>query len=116
MSATVIEIDQTKRRIRDLNDALRRGMEGGQWLITPGVVGLGPGAMAETIKAVQAFDEFSVENDPHNEHDFGSVQVMDETLFWKIDYLDNDRVYGSPDPSNPDLTERILTVMLASEY
>lgn len=116
MSATVIEIDQTKRRIRDLNDVLRKTMEGGQWLITPGVVGLGPGAMTEAVRAVQAFEEFSSDNDPYGEHDFGSVQVMGETLFWKIDYLDNDKMYGSPDPSNADLTERVLTVMLASEY
>lgn len=116
MSRTVVELDQSKARIRELNDALRREMTGGQWLLTPGVISLGQEAMMVAIKAIQSFDAFTPDNDPHGEHDFGSVQVEGETLFWKIDYLDNDREYASPDPSNADLTERILTLMLASEY
>ena len=109
-------LDQPKARIRELNDALRREMTGGQWLLTPGVIALGQEAIMAAIKAVQSFDAFTPDNDPYGEHDFGSVQVEGETLFWKMDYLDNDREYASPDPSNADLTERILTLMLASEY
>ena len=38
-----------------------------------------------------------------------------EVLF-KIDYYDRDLVYHSPDPSDPAVTQRIMAVMLASEY
>ena len=55
-------------------------------------------------------------NDPYNEHDFGSFDYKDEKIFWKIDYYDKNYQYLSEDPANPNLTNRVMTVMLASEY
>jgi hypothetical protein len=55
-------------------------------------------------------------NDPHEEHDFGSFEHAGKTIFWKIDCYDRDLNYGSPDPADPIVTARILTVMLAEEY
>jgi len=34
----------------------------------------------------------------------------------QIDSYDRNLAYHSPDPSDPKVTERVLTVMLASEY
>ena len=62
------------------------------------------------------FENFTPENDPYYEHDFGSFEHEGKTIFWKIDCYDRDRNYGSPDPADPSVTMRILTVMLAEEY
>jgi len=35
---------------------------------------------------------------------------------FKIDYYDKDLNFHSPDPADPTVTERIITIMLADEY
>jgi hypothetical protein len=66
--------------------------------------------------AVAGFDTFTVENDPYGEHDFGSVSVRGSTVFFKIDCYDRDLRYHSPDPADPAVTCRVMTLMLAQEY
>ena len=39
-----------------------------------------------------------------------------QTIFFKIDYFDKTLMYNSPDPSDPAVTERVITIMLADEY
>jgi hypothetical protein len=68
------------------------------------------------VRLVRNFDDFTNENDPYGEHDFGSVEFKGEKYFWKIDYFDESYEYGSEDPSNPLVTRRVLTLMEASEY
>jgi len=115
-------------RIRELNDAFRSkgpiwasalGLarpDRDGWYITDGVNGFGPLFALEAVGAVQRFDSFDADNDPHGEHDFGSVEVGGRRVFFKIDYYDPELRYGSPDPANPDVTRRVITIMLASEY
>ena len=50
------------------------------------------------------------------EHDFGAINFKNETYFWKIDYYDADYNYFSPDPSDPNVTNRVLTIMRGDEY
>ena len=107
----------TRHRIRDLNDGFRQGgAASGQWMLTRGVVNLGPEFTALAVNAVRAFSGFTDDNDPYGEHDFGSLNVGGEHLFWKIDYYDPTLSFGSDDPGDPARTRRIITVMLASEY
>lgn len=103
-------------RIRALNDDLRRTLTGGRLVITPGIQQLDARALRRLLQALVTYDGFTPDNDPHGEHDFGSVILEGETVFWKIDYYDSDLVYGSPDPSDPSVTTRVLTLMLACEY
>jgi hypothetical protein len=102
--------------IRTLNDTFRRTFHGGRVLITAGVQSLGEKAVREILSAVSVFDDFTEDNDPYGEHDFGSLRFGAEKIFWKIDYYDREMAYASPDAADPCVTVRILTIMLASEY
>jgi hypothetical protein len=107
---------ETTEEIRRLNDALRATFTGGKILITSGVQALGEEAKPGILILVQNYTKFTEDNDPHGEHDFGSFEFEKQKLFWKIDYYDKTCVYGSPDPSDPSQTTRVLTILLASEY
>ncbi len=37
-------------------------------------------------------------------------------IMFKIDYYDKDLNFHSPNPADPAVTERVLTIMLAEEY
>ncbi|NKX68277.1 DUF3768 domain-containing protein (plasmid) [Labrenzia sp. 5N] len=110
-------------RIRELNDLLRTTGHDGHIHITRGIATLTGYALPSILNAVRSFSDFTPDNDPHGEHDFGSVTVAGHHVFWKIDYyapnidgeLDCDG-RASEDPSNPDKTIRVLTIMLAEEY
>ena len=103
-------------RIRELNDAFRSTFRGGRIMMTPSVDELPDCVKAEALVKVATFNEFSKDNDPHGEHDFGSFELVGRKFFWKIDLYDQLCEYGSEDPSDPDKTTRVLTIMLASEY
>src|SRR5262249_32214756 len=103
-------------RIRQLNDVFRRTFVGGAVIITPGIEQLALPLRAELLRLVREFDRFEPGNDPHGEHDFGSFELGEQKIFWKIDYYDREVVCGSDDPADPTKTTRILTVMLAGEY
>ena len=102
--------------IRALNDRFRQTLQGGTVLVTAGIIALGAEAQAEIIAAVRDFDAFSPDNDPWGEHDFGSIEVAGERVFFKIEYYDLTRAMHSEDPADPSKTERVMTIMLASEY
>jgi hypothetical protein len=103
-------------RVRELNDAFRRSFSGGRVVMTAGVNALPPDVLAEALRKVRVFDEFTKDNDPHGEHDFGAFEVSGESFFWKIDCYDRAMEFGSEDPSDPAQTTRVLTIMLADEY
>ena len=103
-------------RVRVLNDNFRSTFIGGRVVMTQGADALPIDTKARVLLAVQSFNEFSADNDPHREHDFGSFEGEGETYFWKIDYYDRNLEFGSPDPADPTKTTRVLTIMLAMEY
>ena len=101
--------------IATLNDAFRRTMRGGRVLVTSGIRERWPDAAA-ILGKVRAFSDFSDDNDPYGEHDFGAFEHEGQKLFWKIDYYAPDMEHGSEDPADPEHTRRVLTVMLAGEW
>ena len=103
-------------RIRALNDKFRQNLAGGAALITPGIAALGPDGVGSIVKTIAVFDDFCHANDPHEEHDFGSFEADGTTIFFKIDYYDQNLSMHSPDPADASVTQRVITIMLAEEY
>jgi hypothetical protein len=103
-------------RIRALNDELRQNLRGGKAVMTPGIAALGPEAVQRLVRTIAVFDDFCAANDPHGEHDFGAFEFDGVGIFFKIDYYDRDLNSHSPDPADPAVTERVITIMLAEEY
>lgn len=108
--------------IAHMNDELRMRGRYGRWVFSAGVSNLPRTIQSEVIQKIRTFEDFDEHgNDPYGEHDFGKVTVdvygAPTDFFWKIDYLSAfDGNSRSPDPARNDVTQRILTVMLAEEY
>jgi hypothetical protein len=113
MTSTTVS---TAERICALNDAFRRTFVGGMIMITAGVEALPLEQRRSLLEKVRAFDAFTDDNDPHGEHDFGSIDEGGVRCFWKIDLYDRAIEISSPDPADPAVTTRILTIMRADEY
>lgn len=107
---------ENNRQIAALNDAFRTSFNGGILLMTSGIQALPEDVQVEILYKVRTFDDFTPDNDPHGEHDFGSLTVRGHQVFWKIDYYDLSMKFHSENATDPRLTNRVLTVMLAGEY
>jgi hypothetical protein len=103
-------------RIRALNDQLRQNFAEGIAVMTPGVAALGAEAVERIVKTIAVFDDFCHASDPHEEHDFGSFEADGHTIMFKIDYYDQNLSMHSPDPADPAVTQRVITIMLVEEY
>lgn len=103
-------------RIRELNDKFRQQLIGGSAVITTGVAALGREFVDRVVRTIAIFDDFHHDNDPHAEHDFGAFEIEGHALFFKIDYYDSKMTWHSPNPADPAVTHRVITIMLAEEY
>jgi hypothetical protein len=108
--------DNRRRKIRDLNDELRVHHRGGIVVITPGIAALGASTVCRIAAAIAGFRTFDADNDPYGEHDCAVMTVEGVRIIWKVDYYDLRRQFHSSDPSNPEVTRRVLTIMRADEY
>jgi Protein of unknown function (DUF3768) len=102
-------------QIRALNDRLKQNFSEGTAVMTAGVASLGAEAVARIVKTIAVYDDFCRANDPFEEHDFGSFEADGHTIFFKIDYYDKNMELPSPDPDDPKVTQRVITIMLAEE-
>lgn len=124
---TTLDLDPVREAalIAAQNDAFRHSILGnppvadapqGQFVMTRGVASLGPDAQLELTRRVAAFDGFNTDSDPQGWHEMGVIEFEDTTVWFKIDFYDVDYQYGSPEPSDPEQTRRVLTLLLPSEY
>ena len=84
--------------------------------VTAGIASLPIEDRAAIMARVRSFDEFTPDNDPYGEHDFGAFDHQRHRIFWKIGAYDRDLRFGSPDPADQAMTRLVLTIMLAQEY
>jgi hypothetical protein len=103
-------------RIREVNDRFRKTFQGGRICCTPGVCALLVPDQISILSMIQNYNLFDENNDPYGEHDFGALTVSDVRIYFKIDYYDCSLCFHSPDPSDPLVTERVMTIMLCDEY
>lgn len=109
------------QQIAQQNDAFRRGDPNipGIRVITAGLdqllkqLDIPQGQLAQTVAD---FDDFTEQNDPHAQRDFGAFEFHQHKLFWKIDAYNADYSMGSDDPADLSRTNRVLSIMLAEEY
>ena len=104
-------VNETSAKIAAITDEHRRSMEG--CTVTRGVSAMGED-VNEIFVRVRDFTEFNEDNDPYGEHDFGSLEIHGQRIFWKIDYYDEDLKYWC-DPLDSKC-RRVVTIMLAEEY
>lgn len=109
-------LDENVQKVRTLNDNLRIHRLGGAVVITAGIAGLGASKINRIIAAITTFDGFNEDNDPHGEHDCAVMTIEGVKIIWKIDYYDLSRRFLSPDPTDINVTSRVMTVMRADEY
>ena len=117
-------------KIALLNDELRKSLTDGKIfkaeskdkvLITRGASkfinnNLSSVGRMKFLNNVALYTNFTEDNNPYGERDFGNFMYQKEKIFWKIDYKDNSMMYHSPDASDPSQTIRVLTIMKASEW
>ena len=110
-------LEAHRRKIRLLNDLLRETFITGRVVLTSGIRSLTEQQQSEAITAVREFSNFTKDNDPHGEHDFGAILLKGGTkIFWKIDCFDKSMQWASANPANEAITARVLTIMLTDEW
>ena len=102
--------------IAALNDQLRTTGSGGRIVTTAGLQARGKPYVALALAAVAAFEAFDADNDPRGEHDAAMLEVGQDSVLFKIDYYDLSLTAHSPNPADPAVTERVMTVMMAEDY
>ena len=99
-----------------LNDKFRKSFIGGEVLLSAGIAAMSSEDKANIISMVQNFNDFTPSNDVYGEHDFLSIDYKGNKIFAKIDYYDLNYEFMSENPANPDITNRVLTILLSCEY
>ena len=102
--------------IAKLNDDFRKSFIGGEVLLSAGIAAMSSEDKANIISMVQNFNDFTHSNDVYGEHDFLSIDYKGNKIFAKIDYYDLNYEFMSENPANPDITNRVLTIMTVYEY
>lgn len=99
--------------IRALNDAARSTFTGCLVVLTPTFEKLPLTTKTHLLKSVREFTDFDEVRD--TEHRFGVINYQGQEYFFHMAYQDLTLQVHSPDPANPRVTRRVLTVGVSSE-
>ena len=102
------------QNIRKKNDQLRQQIPlvpmPHKFMMTSSVASLPEKQKFALFSKVANFNDFNEDNDPHGEHDFGTIFQDGEKYFWKIDYYDDDYQFHKEDGN------RVILLMHARDY
>lgn len=124
MTHEELTASMTTMAIAQQNDQFRKAIIGGRDPLTPkgrvvvtaAVAAKGLEFELAAARAVAEDTTFTEDNDPHGDRTFGTVEVMGEAVWWKIDLYDEAYEWGSSDPANKAVTHRVLTILFPSDY
>ncbi len=88
----------------------------GRVLMTHGLREQSEDFQRELITKTITFEAFDVDSDPYGWHEMGVIEVGETTIWFRIDLYDVNYEYGAGDPTDPDKTRRVMTLLLPSEY
>ena len=74
-------------------------------VLTRGIADTFENKLEELFERIRTFDAFTPDNDPWEEHDFGSFEFCGKKVFWKIDDYDGEQGL-----------QLVFTILLADEY
>lgn len=100
-----MELSETARRYDRLRKSIPFIRPPDALVVTGGLAAMFPDDLPSILMRVKEFNEFTEDNDPWREHDFGAFEYKGEKLFFKID-----------DYNGNEGHDLVLTVMLASDY
>ncbi len=92
LSTSASDKQDATKRIRELNDRFRQGLPDapgipGRVMLTQGIQALCSTDrepmvhLSALFELLRSYDNFSQDNDPYGEHDFGNFQFQGETCF-----------------------------------
>ena len=117
MTTTQNQFQSKADWIRFFNDAYRSTIPHSQDLnLAPYFLEEFKDHLPEVYEAIQQFDSFNEDNDPYREHDYGRLTVRGTEVWWKIDYYDFHLQNHSPDPADPSVTRRVMTIGIPEDY
>jgi len=105
--------DHRTDTIRALNDLARTTFTGCLIVATPTFEKLPLTTKTHVLNSVREFKDFDEMRD--TEHRYGVIDYQGTEFFFHMAYYDLTLQVHSPDPANPRITRRVLTVGLASE-
>ena len=97
--------------IIELNDQLRTTFKGGRVQMTPAVYELGAELRGRALYVMSRYNKFEQDS----EHDCGVFIFAGYSFEWWIEYRGKDGAGISPDPANPEITFRVLTLYAAGD-
>jgi hypothetical protein len=75
-------------KIAQLNDLCRTAMGvAGRVVQTPGICALPQEDQSAIREKVETFSDFTEDNDPYGERDFGAFEHKGNKIFWKMGFL-----------------------------
>ena len=78
--------------------------------MAPAVAGEAETFRLLAVQAIASFDAFTEDNDAIGHHASGTVTVEGRTVVWRIELCDVNFEFLSPDPADPAVTRRELSI------